>query len=150
MNMTKVRMNFAPHAFLYPKAEPGENIKQNVRAALYTSWNINGRSSYDSNLVGVEPCCQQDEGKIAINPNRFLSNRTIMEVWLHSTDENCNPEAPMAVSPNNGAFLLDLTLPVVNFTIVMMQSPRPPDKMKLSIFNVTFINDDAFADLKLY
>ena len=73
-----------------------------------------------------------------------------MEVWLHSTDENCNPEAPMAVSPNNGAFLLNLTLPVVNFTIVMMQSPRPPAKMKLSVFNITFINDDVFADLKLY
>lgn len=73
-----------------------------------------------------------------------------MEVWLHSTDENSNPEAPMAVSPNNGAFLLNLTLPVVNFTIVMMQSPRPPGRMKLSVFNITFINDETFADMKLY
>ena len=74
-----------------------------------------------------------------------------MEVWLHTTAEDGNPEAPMAVSPNNGAFLLNLTLPVVNFTIVMMQSPpRSMGSMKLSVFNVTFINDDTFADLKLY
>ena len=73
-----------------------------------------------------------------------------MEIWLHSSDEDSNPEAPMAISPNNGAFLLNLTLPVVNFTIVMMQSPPRTGQMKLSIFNVTFINDDTFADLKLY
>ena len=71
-------------------------------------------------MLGVESCCQNDQGRISINPNRFLSNRTIMEVWLHSSDEDSNPEAPMAVSPNNGAFLLNLTLPIVNFTIVMM------------------------------
>ena len=58
MNMEKVRMNFAPHAFLYPQAGPGVNLKQNVRAALYTTWNINGRLNYDSNLLGVESCCQ--------------------------------------------------------------------------------------------
>ena len=72
-----------------------------------------------------------------------------MEVWLHTTSENGDPEAPMAVSPNNGAFLLNLTLPVVNFTIVMMQSPST-GHMKLSVFNITFINDDSFCDLKLY
>jgi hypothetical protein len=46
----------------------------------------------------------------------------------------------MAISPNNMAFLLNLALPVVNFTIVMLyhrdRSPR------LALFNVTFINDE--------
>lgn len=37
-----------------------------------------------------------------------------MEVHLHPTDDN-----HMAISPNNGAFLLNLTLPLVNFYIVM-------------------------------
>ena len=72
-----------------------------------------------------------------------------MEVWLHTTSDVGDPEAPMAVSPNNGAFLLNLTLPVINFNIVMLQSPKQGN-MKLSIFNVTFINDDTFGDLKLY
>ena len=73
-----------------------------------------------------------------------------MEVWLHSSDENNDPMAPMAISPNNGAFLLNLAVPVVNFTIVLLQSPPPPGRMKLSIFNITFINDSDFADMKLY
>lgn len=37
-----------------------------------------------------------------------------MEVHLHPADHN-----QMAISPNNGAFLLNLTLPVVNFYIAM-------------------------------
>ena len=37
-----------------------------------------------------------------------------MEVHLHPSDEE-----HMAVSPNNGAFLLNLTMPVVNFYLVM-------------------------------
>ena len=58
MNMTKVRMNFAPHAFVYPDAGPGVNFKENVRAAIYTSWKVDGRILYDSNLLGVESCSQ--------------------------------------------------------------------------------------------
>ena len=37
-----------------------------------------------------------------------------MEVHLHPADEGNT-----AVSPNNGAFLLNLTMPIVNFYIVM-------------------------------
>ena len=73
-----------------------------------------------------------------------------MEVWLHSSDENSDPMAPMAISPNNGAFLLNLAVPVVNFQIMFLQSPEPPGMMKLSIFNVTFINDIDFLQMKLY
>jgi hypothetical protein len=149
MNMKKIRVNFAPHAFIYPDAAPGSNLKQNVRAAVYTNWKINGQDNFDPNLVGVEAVAQNDEGKIAINPSRFISSRTIMEVWLHTTSDSGDPEAPMAVSPNNGAFLLNLTLPIVNFNIILLQSPKQGN-MKLSIFNVTFINDDTFGDLKLY
>ena len=73
-----------------------------------------------------------------------------MEVWLHSSDEHNDPMAPMAISPNNGAFLLNLAVPIVNFSIVLLQSPSPPGRMKLSVFNITFINDSEFADLKFY
>ena len=70
----------------------------------------------DANLCGVEECCDSDIGRLAINPNEFLCPNTVMEVHLHPVDES----AQMAVSPNNCAFLLNLTLPIVNFTVVML------------------------------
>ena len=50
-----------------------------------------------------------------------------MEVHLHLSDDQ-----NMAVSPNNGAFLLNLTLPVVNFHLVM--STLETGNYQLSIF----------------
>ena len=118
--------------------------------ALYTQWGADGKRSNEPNLIGVEACNQHDEGRISVNPNKFISSKTVMEVWLHSSDEHNDPMAPMAISPNNGAFLLNLAVPIVNFSIVLLQSPSPPGRMKLSVFNITFINDIEFADLKLY
>ena len=42
------------------------------------------------------------------------------------------------------AFLLNLTLPVVNFTVVMLYQLKDRNH-RLAMFNVTFLNDDAFA-----
>jgi len=50
----------------------------------------------------------------------------------------------MAVSPNNMAFLLNLTLPIVNFTIAMLFL-RSDRQQRMAIFNVTFLNDEIFA-----
>mmetsp|Transcript_39290 Transcript_39290/g.29012 ORF Transcript_39290/g.29012 Transcript_39290/m.29012 type:complete len:116 (+) Transcript_39290:613-960(+) len=47
----------------------------------------------------------------------------------------------MAISPNNGAFLLNLTFPFVNFYVIMVvhQAGVP----KLAIFNLTITCDDS-------
>jgi len=64
---------------------------------------------------------------------------------MHPVERDCKD---MAVSPNNMAFLLNLVLPVVNFTIVML-SQSWDKKQKLSIFNCTILNDEAFANNQL-
>ena len=47
----------------------------------------------------------------------------------------------MAVSPNNFAFLLNLTLPIVNFWLVMLH-PTEDGPIKLTVLNITFLNDE--------
>ena len=64
-----------------------------------------------------------------------------MEVHLHPVDGS----GAMAVSPNNCAFLLNLTLPIVNFTIVMVHQTES-GMTKLSVINVSFLNDESLAD----
>lgn len=71
---------------------------------------------YDPNLHGIEECSSTDSGRLSVNPYDFLSQNTLMEVHLHPVDNT----GAMAVSPNNCAFLLNLTLPIVNFTIMML------------------------------
>jgi len=71
-----------------------------------------------------------------LNPEDFGGKETLQFVHLHPVD---NKSDEMAVSPNNGAFLLNLTMPVVNFTLVLHYANQ------LSIFNVTMNNDDQFA-----
>lgn len=66
-----------------------------------------------STLRGVDEC--KDFGKISINNYNFFSKSNLMEVHLHPADG-----ANMAISPNNGAFLLNLGMPIVNFHLVML------------------------------
>ena len=51
----------------------------------------------------------------------------------------------MAVSPNNCAFLVNLTLPIVNFSIVMGHNTEQ-GSFKLTYLNVTFLNEETLAD----
>ena len=76
-------------------------------------------------------------GRIAVNPSSFLSERTLNEIHLHPVEQT----GSMAVSPNNFAFLLNLTLPVVNFWLVMLH-PTEEGPIKLTVLNVTFLNDE--------
>ena len=56
----------------------------------------------------------------------------------------------MAVSPNNCAFLLNLTLPVVNFHIVMLHNSEVLNgQPKLTVLNVTFLNEEALAECSI-
>ena len=54
----------------------------------------------------------------------------------------------MAVSPNNCAFLLNLTLPIVNFTVIMLHHSEQGIP-KLSVMNVTFLNDETLAECSI-
>ena len=54
----------------------------------------------------------------------------------------------MAVSPNNMAFLLNLCLPVVNFTAVIMHQ-KWDRSQRIALFHVTFVTDEAFASSQL-
>ena len=71
----------------------------------------------------------------------FLCADTLMEVHLHPVDQSSS----MAVSPNNCAFLLNLTLPIVNFSIVMLHWTEA-GSAKLTVLNVTFLNEEALAN----
>ena len=64
-----------------------------------------------------------------------------MEVHLHPVDDS----GSMAVSPNNCAFLLNLTMPIVNFSIVMVHHTEQGNP-KLSVLNVSFLNEESLAD----
>ena len=68
-----------------------------------------------SSLRGIDECPNTDQGRISINSGNFFSKNNLMEVYLHPADKEGN----MAISPNNGAFLLNLSFPVVNFYIAL-------------------------------
>ncbi len=51
---------------------------------------------------------------MSINPGKFFTKSTVMEVHLHQADND-----NMAISPNNGAFLINLGFPIINFHVVM-------------------------------
>mmetsp|Transcript_32023 Transcript_32023/g.42442 ORF Transcript_32023/g.42442 Transcript_32023/m.42442 type:complete len:110 (-) Transcript_32023:775-1104(-) len=92
-------------------------------------------------MHGIEECSATDGGRIAVNPRSFLSEETLTEVHLHPVEHT----GSMAVSPNNCAFLLNLTLPVVNFWLILL---HPTDEMpvKLTVLNVSFLNEEALAE----
>jgi len=50
----------------------------------------------------------------------------------------------MAVSPNNGAFLLNLALPIVTFVAVVgRKADRKNSSSSLSFFAITIVNDET-------
>jgi len=114
-----------------------------VHIALFTQWNQGSKLDhlFDPNLHGIEACCSTDSGRMAVNPSDFFCNETLMEVHLHPVDDS----GAMAVSPNNCAFLLNLTMPIVNFSLVMLHNDEV-GAPKLTVMNVTFLNEEALGD----
>ena len=121
-SQTHIRLNFAPHSYLYPNVRFGEEIKINALTALYTS---DEGQIVNSALRGIEECI--DFGGITINPQKYYMKKSQQEVHLHLVDESC-----MAVSPNNGTFLLNLTMPLVNFYIALQALDQ--NNKQLTIF----------------
>lgn len=87
----------------------GEEIKENILACVYCS---NSGNFIHSSMRGVDEC--NDFGRMSINNGAFFTKSHIMEVHLHPADKD-----HMAVSPNNGAFLLNLTMPIVHFYVII-------------------------------
>ena len=81
-NLSRIRLNIAPHAYLYPKVRFGQEIKANILAAIYTNQN---REWLHSSLRGIDEC--SDFGRIQINPGKFYSKSNTMEVHLHLSDD---------------------------------------------------------------
>ena len=89
-------------------------------------------------------CNNNDSGRMQVNPQNFLDNRTLQEIHLHPVDGG------MAVSPNNCAFLVNLNFPVVNFVITMLHERPEQDGMTLSFFNITLLNDQMIGEMAIY
>ncbi len=115
----------------------------NMHVAFYAQWGQGSMMEHllDSNLLGIEACSASDSGRISVNPNDFLCSDTLMEVHLHPVDSS----GAMAVSPNNSAFLLNLTLPIVNFSVVMLHD-QEQGRAKLTVMNVTMINEESLGE----
>lgn len=78
MNMKKIRVNFAPHAYMFEGCQPGDTRQVHIHTALYTQWNgLVMQDIIDPNLHGIEECADSDNGRIAVNPVDFLSDRTL-------------------------------------------------------------------------
>jgi len=83
-------------------------------------------------LSGIEEC-KTDAGKISINRSNFLNQGNFIEVHMHPTDQ----QGTMAISPNNAAFLLNMHMPIVSFTVVLKAFQS---RNKNGVFFVNIIN----------
>ena len=128
---------------MFDGCQVGDTRQVNIHAALYTQWSGGSMADLgDPSIHGVEECSESDHGRMVVNPREFLCEKTISEIHLHPIEDN------MAVSPNNCAFLLNLTLPIINFYVVMGHNTEQ-GLFKLTILNVTFLNEDALANCSI-
>ena len=105
-------------------------IKENVLACIYTTKGKDAEYQL-SRFSGVEECITEDGG-IKINRSHYLTNYNIQEVYLHPADHQV-----MAISPNNGSFLLNMSAPLVSFILVLKQYQQGN---KFGIFQINIIN----------
>ena len=61
-----------------------------------------------------------------------------MEQHLHPTKEGA-----MAVSPNNGAFLMNMCVPIVNFALCVKQINGQNTSNKTSVFHINILNQES-------
>ena len=135
------RINIAPHAFLYPRAQAQE-IKENVLACVYTSKRgqpADPESDQVYQLPSIHGANESlnDWGRLQINKSNYLHNSNFMEVWLHPTDQG-----GMAISPNNGTFQLDMSMPITSFLLVVYSVQG---KKRCGVFQINIITKDYFA-----
>jgi hypothetical protein len=108
----QARINIAPHAYLYPNTDPSVEIKENVLTCIYTTKGKDADFQL-SRFCGIEECYNEDGG-VKVNRSHFLTSNNIQEVYLHPADHQV-----MAISPNNGSFLLNMSAPLVSFILVL-------------------------------
>lgn len=130
------RINIALHPYLYSQSQPGDEMKDNIVAEIFTTTRKGGFSeASNQNIVGIQECIN-DVGKININNNFFLTQSNITEVHLHPVDDG------MAISPNNACFLLNMSAPVVNFVVVVKEIGGEFTTNRTSVFLMNVITQN--------
>ena len=114
----------------------------NVLACIYTSTReqaADPESNQDYQLPNLQGANESvnDWGRMPMNRSNYLNNSNFMEVCIHPTDAG-----GIAISPNNGAFLLDMSQPVTSFVLVVY---AVQGKKKCGVFQVNIITRDFFA-----
>jgi hypothetical protein len=84
-------------------------------------------------VLGLEEC-QTDPGRVHVNRNNYLIKENLVEVYLHPTEDG-----GIAVSPNNGCFLVDMTQPVIQFVVVLKQFQSQHTSNTTSVFVVNMV-----------
>lgn len=78
----------------------------------------------------------EEIGNIKMNPATIFDSQTSVFLHLHISQDGQS----MSISPNNGAFLLNLGMPIVNFFFVMYFKDSSGND-KLNVSNVTIVNN---------
>jgi hypothetical protein len=125
------RINLAVHPYVYPRAMIGEEIKEEILETIYLTEQDkmeNYRKTTNTNINGLEECLQ-DSGRLQINQNNFLVRENLVEVHLHPTEDG-----GIAVSPNNGCFLINMSQPIITFVVLMKQFKSQHTSNATSVF----------------
>ena len=103
-----VRFNMVYHPFFMDYLKPDINEeKKYIMASIYTE---------DAMMYGIK---RSNSGAIMINSDNLFFPQNWIELHVHKVDEN-DPNA-IAVSPNNAAFLMDMTSPIVSFFSIAIE-----------------------------
>jgi len=113
-----VRFNMVFHPFFMSYLKPGvEEEKKWIMASLYTD---------DAMMYGLK---RSNSSPIMINSDNLFLPINWVELHVHRADEN-DPRI-IAVSPNNAAFLLDMTCPITSFYSIAVD--RIDEKNRINI-----------------
>ena len=136
MNQKWVRFNMVYHPFFMSDLEPGiEEEKKFIMASIYTE---------DSLMYGIK---RSNSSPIPINSEDLFLAHNWVELHVHSADEN-DPNA-IAVSPNNAAFLLDMTCPIVTFYSVAIEKLDKKNKCNILVTYHCIIDELAVSNLTM-
>ena len=103
-----VRFNMVYHPFFMDYLKPDiDEEKKYIMASIYTE---------DAMMYGIK---RSNSGAIMINSDNLFFPQNWIELHVHKVDEN-DPNA-IAVSPNNAAFLMDMTSPIVSFFSIAIE-----------------------------
>lgn len=116
------------HPYFMDYLEKGVNEEKKwIMASLYTE---------DSMKYGIK---SSNLMPIMINSDNLYTPNNWVELHVHKTDEN-DPHA-IAVSPNNAAFLMNMSLPMVSFYSVAIEYLENKKKINVLITHHCIIDE---------